>query len=127
MNKFNEIYQQIINESYTQAKLEKLAKKDNADAKKALQKVEDKKYDAFIKVRDRLEKLIFSKDAKSSFKNQLDILLQEDSTYENLKGKLVSELGKTPKFEFDEKLIEQLCLKYLKKNFDKIFIEHEEL
>ena len=127
MNKFNEIYQQIINESYTQAKLEKLAKKDNADAKKALQKVEDKKYDAFIKVRDRLEKLIFSKDAKSSFKNQLDILLQEDSTYENLKGKLVSELGKAPKFEFDEKLIEQLCLKYLKKNFDKIFIEHEEL
>lgn len=127
MNKFNEIYQQIINESYTQAKLEKLAEKDNVDAKKALQKVEDKKYDAFIKVRDRLEKLIFSKDAKSSFKNQLDILLQEDSTYENLKGKLVSELGKTPKFEFDEKLIEQLCLRYLKKNFIKIFIEHEEL
>lgn len=128
MNKFNEIYQQIINESYTQAKLEKLAEKDNVDAKYTLDKVNEQKFDAYAKVRNRLEKIIFSKEAKNSYINQLDFLLQDDSRFVNLKGTLVSELDSTnPEFEFDEKLIEQLCLKYLKKNFDKIFIEHEEL
>ena len=120
MNKFNDIYKNILSET---------SQKDTEFQNEKLDEFITEKY---YEIKDEILNKIFSEAAKHCAGNQLDYFVLNDEMVDKKFGKILysaDDIDNFDEFELtenDKNRIIQMIYKCLRKNFKSIFIDHED-